>query len=275
MDAKLRRWELKIIQDRYHPYKITLAQAQLIEKYEQEKNSFPSEHYLSVWEEMDYERSYFQEIFTAKQMKVYEEHHQNAVDRYRDSLIEGDSRHQKEVGYLEEQLHFVENKLLPSLQGKEMMMLNVWIRDEPTKYAFLRSEYQQFLLRHKAQIITAHFRHYRTYQPTLLKASLLRHDILSLWPDYAHFKGSVDEPTKAVANHLEQKVKRVPDDTASFIQKKMQPFSAFHSKLFKKYYGNEGGWHVIVDERSEKEQMMNLLMGILLLESKQEAYGYL
>jgi len=262
-------WELKVIQDRYHLYKITPMQAEKIKAYEEEKASFVYPHHLSFWEEMDFEWTVLKDIFTEKQWRLYEKHSKKSIEQYTASLKESDRSYQKQINYQEELIQAFREKLLSELWGKETMTLRMWMREEQTKLVYLKTEYGRFLASYKSEILTSHFRHYKTHQPLLLRASLLRHALLTVFPDYRAFKGAVDAPTKAVALHLEERVKYSPDEVTAYVNRTMKTFLKFQNKLFKKHHKDyPGGWHVVVGKESEEELTTALLMSVLLLDQK-------
>jgi hypothetical protein len=266
MSSKEYQWEVKLIRDRYNRFKVTLEQAKQVYKYEGEKLAFSSKHLLSAWEELDFERTFFKDILSTKQFEIYEKEYKRLVNETRQALIEADKEAVKDLQYNQELLEYYKKKLLPAFSGISMRIINVGLREENAKCEFLKCEYKRFLNDVKFEVISSHFRHNRTYQPTYLKAALLRHELLCTWPDYSAFKQKMDEPTLSVAEFLEKRVQRLLPSVSELIKRTMKHLETFQDKLLKKHYGKQGGWHVIMEEENEEEVQNRVLMNVMLLD---------
>ena len=272
MPSEENHWDIQIVQDRYSRYKISLEQAELIYKYEQEKLSFSSKYFLSDWEDWDYEATVFKDIFSEKQFAAYKRNLKRSLQQYENNIIAGDKDQLKEIEYHLQILSYYQKKFIPMFSGKPFLILSMGIRDEQSKIDFLKAEYKKFLNDSKTEIIASHFRHKRTLAPNELKASLLRHKIKCIWPDYLLFKYKMDEPTKIVSEYLEKRLTNTLEEIDEAIEMNLKKLGSFHNRLFKKYHGREGGWHFIISKMSAEEEKIQIIMSYFLLDKDQ--YGY-
>jgi hypothetical protein len=264
------QWYINLVRDRHQYLNLTYEQAEKVYKYEQDKDTYSDKHYFSAWEEWDYELTTFREILTGEQLKNYEASLQANIQHFEQSLIEQDNEKTNEVAYNEELLRFYETHLLPELFEDHFLRFG-WLLSDKAKVEYLRNEHKHFLNDTKKEILTNHFRHNRTLKPNELKASLLRYKLLSAFPDYTSFKYKMDEPTRSVAQYLEQKLQYLPEETENLLTRKFQELKEFNNANLKKHYGDIRGWHVIAGRSSPEEERKHRNMTLLLL--NKDKYG--
>ncbi|MCE7042513.1 hypothetical protein [Dyadobacter sp. CY312] len=255
-------WEIEALQNRYKALnciELTKDQAEKVFIYEREKNSGSSKYYFSTWEELDYEEVKFKEILTSSQFESYMSERPNQLRRIEESLIENDKQYLPQLKAAEESFDYYKNILVPSLR-KDLMPLYAVFNSDREKVHFLKSEYKQYLIDAKKQILVDHFRHSKTFQPIVLKLNLLRHEQMCLLPDYLSFKVSMDIATKAVADFLLEKLlinlKNLPDE----IKQTMDELKVFNTNTTSKHIGKVRGWHTTNHIENEKEELMSLVL---------------
>lgn len=267
-------WEFKALQTRYeatYSLKLTTDQAKQVHQYEQEKNTYFDKHYFSAWEDWDYEMTIFKEILTKEQLVIYEASLKQNIQRYEQSLIKQDSRRANEIAYHEELIHYYETHFLPELFNDFFLRLG-WLSNDRANVEYIKTEYKRFLGDTKKEILVSHFRHNRTFKPNELKASLLRHRLSYIFPDYTSFKHQMDEPTKAVAHFLQKRLRYLPDETDELLTRKFQELKEFNEANFKKHHEDIGGWHVVVGRLIPEEEKEYRIMTLLLVDK--DKYGY-
>jgi tRNA nucleotidyltransferase/poly(A) polymerase len=206
-------WEIESLQTRYkemNGIELDKNQAEKILRYEQEGHSGSSKYFFSSWEELDYEQVIFQEILTSSQFENYMLERTRRLKQIETNLIENDEEYLPQLNAAEERLIYYKNILIPSLH-KNLLLFYTVFNSEKEKVDFLRSEYKKFLADAKKQMLSEHFRHCKTFQPIVLRLSLLRHEQMCLFPDYFAFKGTLDIATKAVADYMLEKLSRVSE----------------------------------------------------------------
>lgn len=260
------KWHINLVKDRHHALNLSFEQAEQIYKYEQDKNKFSEKHYFSVWEEWDYEISTFRQILTTAQLKGYEEYMYENIKRHEQWLVEQDNEKTNEITYLQELQVYYENEFLPDLYKDPFIFSYPKLHSDNLKIEFLKSEYKAFLNDRKKQILTEHFRFNRLFKPNELKASLLKHKLSYLWPDYNFFKYSCDEVTRTVIEYIKKRVKNFPEQTEKLLSNKIAEFKVFNEGNFKKYYGDTTGWHVVIGQLTEEEEKEEKLMTLLLVD---------
>jgi hypothetical protein len=264
------QWHINLVKDRHHALNLTFEQAEKVYKYEQDKDTYSEKHYFSTWEEWDYELSAFKEILNEEQFKNYETFLNESIRRYEQNLIELDNEKTNEIAYHEEQIKFYETQFLPDFFKDPFLRFGLLLNDK-AKIEYLRTEYKRFLNDTKKEILTSHFRHNRTFKPNELKVALLRHKLSYFFPDYSYFKHQMDEPTKAVAHFLNSKLRYLPDNIEELLTRKFSELKDFNEKIFKKYYSDTRGWHVVIGQSTEEEEKEYRVMTLLLLD--EEKYG--
>lgn len=270
MTSEEYQWYVNLVRDRYQYLNLTYEQAEKVYKYEQDKDTYSDKHYFSAWEEWDYEFMTFEEILNDEQFKNYETFLKENIQRYEQSLIEQDNEKTNEISYHEELINFYETRFLPDFFKDPFLRFGLLSNDK-AKIVYIRTEYKRFLNNTKKEILTSHFRHNRTFKPNGLKASLLRHKLLYVLPDYTYFKHQMDEPTKAVAHFLKAKLRYLPDTIEELLTRKFNELRDFNDANFKKYYSDTRGWHVVVGQPTDEEEKEHRSMILLLLD--EEKYG--
>ena len=260
-----KEWQINLVKDRYHRLDLTFEQAEKIYQFEQERDIHSEKHYFSSWEEFDYELSTFRQILTTEQLKIYEKETADKTKQHEQNLMDEDIETTKEIAYVQELLAYYENEFLPDLYNDTIISIYPKLQVS-TKIDFLKSEYKQYLNDTKKAILTSHFRHYRLFKPKTIQAALLRHRLSYLLPDYRSFKFSADDPTKAVINYVNARIKKFPDQTEELLRKKFSGLSAFNEGMSKKYYGEPKGYRIIIGPPSEEEEREGRVMSLLLLD---------
>jgi len=264
------KWYVNLVRDRYQYLNLTYDQAEKVYKYEQDKDTYSDKHYLSSWEEWDFELTTFREILDNEQQKNYETFHKENIQRYEQSLAEQDNKTTNEIAYLEELINFYETHLLPDFFEDHFLQFG-WLLTDRAKIEYFKAEYKRFINDTKKEILASHFRHNRAFKPNELKASLLRHKLSCIFPDYTSFKHKMDEPTKAVANYLKIKLQYLPKETEELLTRKFKELKEFSDENFKKHYGDVRGWHVVVGQLTPEEEKEHRILTVLLLD--REKYG--
>jgi hypothetical protein len=272
MTSEEYQWHVKLIQGRYHDLNLTYEQAEQIYKYEEDKNTYSEKHFFSAWEELDYELATFKQILNPDQLYIYESSFNEHIQRYEKELIEQDNEKSIEIAYHEELIKFYETQFLPDFFKDPFILLFGSLHTDKAKIDYLKSEYKSFLNDSKKSILTSHFRNYRTFKPNELKASLLRHKLSYILPDYSSFKHQMDEPTTAVAAYLTSMLKHYPDRIEELLTRKFEELKVFNKSSFKKYHGEPKGWHVVIGQLTPEEEKQHRIMTLLLLDK--EKYGF-
>ncbi len=258
------QWNLKSVQDQNSNLNLTIEQAKLIHDYEKDTDELSAKSFLSQWEKWDYELFIFTKILDSDQLAIYAEAVKADIENYKHSLIKQDSDSIQEIERNKEMIKYYEEKFLPELYKEPMLFTFGWLSSEMQKIQFLRAEYKVYLNHSKEEILLDHFRHYRTYMPYGLEASLLRHKLSHLWPNYSSFKESMDQPTKAVAEYLNQKLKYFGDQHEDFIKSHLRSLMAFKEATLKKHHGDPTGWHTVVRKLIVEDEKENTIMSVLL-----------
>lgn len=266
MTQDLYKWEIKSIKQRYHILNLSLKQAKAIHIYEKERDNPSDKCHFSTWEEWDYEYTVFKEILNAEQFKIYDINLRQIIQRHGKTLTEEDKGKFNDIKYHTELNKYYEEKVLPSFFTRPLIfMFSVLTNDKP-KIDYLKSEYKKFLSNSKKELLTNHFRFYRTFQPNALKVSLLHHQLSCLWPNYFSFKFKMDEPTKAVGNYLKNRISHISAKDVEIVKNKLEEIKKFNELNFRKYYAESKGWYVVVGKMTPEEEMEYGLMSLLLLD---------
>src|SRR4051812_44344917 len=97
------KWYVNLVQDRYEQLKLSFEQAEKVYKFEEEDNA-PTKHHFAFFEECDYQLASFQQILNSEQYKVFQKDIEKRIERYINSLIEGDQEQLVQLEYLKELL---------------------------------------------------------------------------------------------------------------------------------------------------------------------------
>ena len=273
MTSEEYQWHINLVKDRNHSLDLTFEQAEQVYKFEEDKSTYSEKYFFSAWEEWDYELSAFKKILNPEQFSIFEQNMKEAIANYQQSLIEQDTENLKEIEFNKETIKYCEEHFLPDFFKDPVLYSFSWLSADRAKIDFLKAEYKKFLDNSKKRILTDHFRHNRIFKPNELEVSLLRHKLSYLWADYSSFKFQMDEPTKAVAEYLKQKLKYFQEKYDEFIASKLEALKMFNKENFDKYHGeSRGGWHtIIVGQTSAEAEKEYRAMCLLLLDRKK--YG--
>jgi len=253
-----KEWEIEALQTRYkamNGIELNKDQAEKMLRYEQEKDSGSSKYFFSTWEELDYEEVQFKEILTSSQFEGYMSERANQLKRIEESLIENDKQYLPQLNAAEERLVYYKTILVPSLL-KNLMLFHTVFNSEKEKVDFLKSEYKKYLADAKKQVLIEHFRHCKTFQPIVLKLSLLRHEQMCLFPDYFSFKGTMDIATKAVADFLVEKISGISENLSEAMKQTMDELREFNANNTAKHIGEVRGWHTTLPINNKTEELM-------------------
>lgn len=248
-----------MVQSRYQPYNLTFEQAEAIHQFEQERDAHDLswKHFFSQWEEWDFEMVSFREILKEEQLALYLSNHEAEVKAYEKQLVEQDNSEtqMKQLAYATRMLDYYRNELIPGLWKSEELRRYVSIAGigENNKLNYLKEELKKYLPGIRKQILVNHFRQNKTYRPNELKCALLRHSINDVWPDYASFYHSMDTPSRAVADFLNDKVARYFTEIKQLLEQSIKHRQDFIDSLYKEFFSNEGGWHVHREITPEEE----------------------
>ncbi|MCR5889393.1 hypothetical protein LRS06_16780 [Hymenobacter sp. J193] len=266
MKQPSRKWELKLIKSRYEYLQLTTQQAEQLDQYEQENLNN-----LTVWEELDYQYTVFQEILSENQFLLYKENREEEIQQHKHDLTIADERESKHILFHEEINTFYEKDFLPFFHNNTYTKF-VLRTEEHSKVAYLKAEYGRHLLAERSEIITEHFRYYRTFKPLALKASLLQHKRAYIWPEYDRFLIQADEPTKQVAAYLQKQPRYIISEYEKIVEDKFNELRIFFATTVGKYFKPTTGWHADFSQLSEEELIQRRNMCLLLLDI--DKYGY-
>jgi hypothetical protein len=272
MNQKEYKWHVNLVKSRYERFGLTYKQAEQVFKYKQDKEVYSEKHHFTEWEDIDYEWTVFQQILDEKQMLVYQKEYEENLRRIEADLKAQDKEAEKEIAFYLQQADYYENEFVPDFFKNPIAGgLQRWL--DKAKIDFLKVEYKRMLIEIKKEILTSHFRHYRTFKPNGLRVSLLQHRIAYLWPDYDAFKRKMDEPTKAVAKYVESKAEAylLPEIEAFFAQK-FEDLAKFNKKSFEEYHAKTVGWTIGVATGHSISDKNHEMMCLLLLDK--DKYGY-
>jgi hypothetical protein len=240
MTLKEYQWYISLVQERHQYLHLRFEQAEKIFRYEKDRDNSSYKHYLTVWEEREYERTVYREILDSEQYKSYESFMESDT-AYGQVLTEQDNETAAAIPFVEEKLRFYENEFLIAL-FKQGVFQPAALLPEKSKTAYLRNEYASFLNDTRKRIIVDHFRNYRAFRPNELKLSLLHHQAAYIIPDYFSFRNQMDTPTRVVVEFLLQ---RYPYVNTEPLLLKLEEVKTHDKALFLRQYGGENtGWHV-------------------------------
>ncbi len=242
------------------------GQAKKFVGYEKEKASGASKDVFSFWEELDYEEVTFKAFLTAQQFNHYLAGKPARIRAAEDLLREEDQQYLPHLPAAEASLLYCRKNIIPAIH-KHLMMVPFLFYLEKEKILFLQSLYKKFLLKARKQVLIEHFRHSKTLQPTLLKLALLRHEEMSLLPDYFSFKKEMDAATIGVADWLYKFLQEVPIEKLTGIVEAINTFKNFNKNNAAKHAGSLSGWQVPNTPTQDWEALMFIFL------FKKEGYG--
>lgn len=249
---------------------LTYVQAEKVYLFEEGKRGNIGSSYLTVWEELDYDWTFYKEILDKVQWEAFQEFYQKTLAYLEKTDREADQTKQVDIAYYQELVQYYEKDFLPWFfkhPGSQMGGLLF----QSTKLPYLKSEYKNFLIDTKTKILTEHFRSYKSFKPNELKAKLLMHQLDYLLPDYVAFERKMDKPTLAIAKFLKDWVKSLPEDILDPIDEKFQGLHEFKTTAFQKHFGKISGWHVSSEPMKSKKRKVYQAMRVLLID--RDKYG--
>ncbi len=273
MSKESNDWDVKIIRSRFQYLGLSNEQAEKFIKYEEKKNWYSDKHHFSVWEEWDYDLTFFREILSSDQLKIYEKTVGESIARYESDLIEGDNNASRDIAYYVTLHDFYINELIPELLKEDFLHVIGLLQEARPKISFLKEEYKRYLNDSRNEILTSHFRHNRAFQPKFLKLALLRHQLSYIWPNYSEFEDCMDEPTNTVVKYLFNTFRHFNTNFETMLEKPLEKLNGFIESNSKKDYEEIKGWHcVVVNKPGPEEVLKNKIMTLLLVD--REMYGY-
>jgi hypothetical protein len=268
MSSEENQWDIEVIKRRFqNEYEIAISfdQAELI--YNQENQVGSIKNYFSVWEAADFELSYVKEILDSSQLKRFSDLEKEAITRFEGELVKQDKDIITQLNVARDISTYYNEKLLPSLFADYNLFF--YGDFERPKINYLKAEYKKLLENRKKEIYLGHFKNSRTFQPNLLKLSLLNHELKSLFPDYYLFEEQMDEPTKLIKNYLIEKLKFYSYSIDEKLKAIVQELRDFRVEASKKYLGEVRGWHSEYTSSEEQEKEYRLMCMVLLDKDKQ------
>lgn len=251
-------WEVKSLQSRYKEtmsIELTDTQAEKVLLYEEEKGSGSSSYFFSAWEELDYEQDTFQKILTPAQFENYLSGKPGRLKQIEESLIDHDQQYLPQLNAADDRIAYYQETLIPALR-KDLQLFSSIFSYEREKVDFLKSEYKKYLADSKKRMLVKHYRHNRTFQPTVLKVSLLLHKQACLYPDYFAFKSTMAVPTKAVADYLFERLLRIAENLQDALKDTIDKFKDFNTSNTAKHLGELKGWHAVLPANNSMEGLM-------------------
>lgn len=259
-----------MVQSRYQALNLSFEQAEVVYRFEQERDTHSGEHFFSQWEAWDFEMVTFKDILKEEQLAIYLRNHEEEVKAYEKQLVEEDNSEVqlKQLSYMTRMLAYYRDELIPGLRKSEELRRYVSIAGigENNKLKYLKEEYRKYLPGIRTRILVNHFRQNRTFKPNELKHALLRYSINDVWPDYERFYRSMDTPTRAVADYLSDKVTRYFGEIKDLLEQSLHDRQRFMDNLSKEFFGNIGGWHVY-KEITPEEELKAFRMSLLLIDT--------
>ncbi|GAB3901144.1 hypothetical protein GCM10028803_25290 [Larkinella knui] len=266
---------IKLVQGRYkalHALTLTRGQAECIYKYEADKNLESKDKDFLQWEEYDFEWATYKDILTSDQFEMYEADLKTRLRNYESALVEEDNRKFHEIEYNQSLLTILEEKILPDCLNQAAAVKLTGLFQETTKIDFLKAEYKRYLNATKKMLLVDHFRFARTCMPNLLKITLLQHKLDYIWPNYFQFNQWMDEPTRATATYLRQKLYYIQDKIYDHVKTKFAELTTLNEENYRRHWGDRNGPQVTFGPSTPEDRRDHLLMSLLLLDKDQ--YGW-
>ena len=263
-------WNIQSVLARHNGLDLSIEQAEIIYKYEQEKENKSGKYFLSYWEECDFNLITYKEILTAKQFDNYESFLKTQINLYEEALKTTDIKPERinETGYYSEMFKFYKEHLFSEFAKISVEELFEKTTYDIQKIEYLKKAYKIFLNDSRKKLIIDHLRGNRIFSPNELKVSLLRHSIGYLWPDYISFKKEMEPEVKNISVNLEDQLLLMPDEISDFINNKLEALRNFNQSNFEKYYSNLKVDYFVSGSETNEEMKVNLLMNFLLFDKE-------
>lgn len=209
----------------------------------------------------------FKEILNEQQFEIYLPILENNIEINQQALIETDKSYIKQVTAAEDKLIYYKDILLPAFDYREINLR--FFQKDYYKINFLKNEYKLYLNDNKKKMLVNHFKNSKTFQPNLLKLVFYQHEVECLLPNYKSFKLQMDEPTKAVAIFLKEKLHRFFLNKEEIFNKIFKELIDFEKANTAEHIGKMQGWHVPIDQYQLKEEIDEMrLMTFVLLDNR-------
>lgn len=262
-----------VVQARYHYLGLTFEQAEQVLKYETIRDTFPSKHILSIWEQLDYERAAFYGFLNEAQMAQYEERMSPLHAVYIEDLVKQDNENAKWVDQKRAKIDYLKNSLIPALSDQPSPVFPPAFAEDRNKIDYLKACYKTFLHERQKEALVNHVRLNKTFAPNGWKQALLSHYTYCLLPDYWAFEIAMDAPTKSVAQYIKERLYQQNPEVEAFQNEKLKELKKFDCLNYEKFYQATDGWSVWTRQPfSEEEEKVHWAMSLLLLD--RNAYGF-
>lgn len=278
MDKNL-EWEINLVKERYHWLSLDDDQAQQIYCFENRTpaNLRSFSHHLSFWEEQDYQLTEFARFLNPGQLDILQHSSNEIRENYENQIRLNDEDYLSEIEYVKELLTFYKVDFLPALSMHDhMRTLRVIGRRDP-KIALLKAEFVHFIEDYSNTMLVLHFREYRHLANKRYERLLLQAESNRLWPDYHHFKNSMDIPTKSCAVYIYGRYSSLEDETKAFIESKYKQLQQFFTDLKNKYFEPVTGLifktGVKSSEQIQEAFFMNMLLAPAFENKNEQKYG--
>lgn len=262
------KWHVQLVQARHQGLELNFEQAELLYKYEREKENRSKKYSLTFWEEWDLDFISVKEILTPKQFEIYEPYLKTQIDLHIEQQKTADAKRLNDIGYYTEMFGFYEQYLFPGFVNAPVWELYKGTVGEGDKIEHLKGNYRLFLNDSKKKLIIDHLRHNRTFSPNELKIGLLKHSIGYLWPNYFAFKQEMDPEVKNIATCLEIKISSLPDEVYNFVNDQLEALRNFNRENSRKHFKIPDGSYWAYNYMPDKEFKMGSLMSFLLLDKQ-------
>jgi hypothetical protein len=223
----------------------------------------------SFWEEMDRDWDRWKAILKPDQFKVWMGEHKKQIKQHEKELIEKNKSDEKEVRFYQAYLGWLKKTFLPGLH-KTAWIETIYVRiREKDKVNFLRGEFQTYRQRLMNNAIIRHYRYSRLFQPNTLQLLALRHEEGILIPNYPAFIEQADEGIKAVGKLFLERNKPFFSRNVHIVDQ-FKTIREYHKVLREKFFGDEtreGGWHVVIDRKTDVTPGEEAWMSYLLMDT--------
>lgn len=267
MNPEIPEWDLASVKRHYPDLNLSDEQAGRIYLFEQgTRQPFTDALQFSVWEEKDYEWDAYRAILSPEQLAIYERGRREAIERHEAALQKSDAAEWKEeIAIWEEMIGWYKETFLPAVR-REAMQAPILPFMEQEKIVYLRGAYQQFLHKTHQDTLVRHYRQSRTFQPNLLRLSLLREELLRLWPDHRSFFDWADAATQNMAVYVLERYKGAGSKSAAFFQQKAVEVKERWAAARTRHTGEPviRGWHIAISEERWTEAELGV-MAVLIM----------
>lgn len=272
MSVEDNKWLIELTQRRYEWLNPTPGQVEKIYAFESAWEQLPQFHSLTEWEHRDYEMHVFSSFLDATQMLAFKSNREESLQRFIDSIRESEKQRPNEIAYYQELLLFYQSDFLPAIFTATRVLMVGWSGRFKSKIAFLKAGYTNFLHKCRSEIISRHFRNYRSYAPLELEVSLLRFQVKTIVPDFASFYYEADPASRAVADFILESIRQLDPETDELLTRKSKELHAFFERKQQQYIPYKGGWRTTIGNDNPGHERQSKIMLLVLLDK--DKYGF-